>query len=262
MNRKSGNFFLSNRRSNHGIRNFKWHQNKTWQSPRNWKRYQFIYCLRNQFSLCWLRTNVLLLPLTHHCPSLPWWPCGIRRCNCLLAVSHRWGPALMAVWSTALPLTVSCLSPLRACPDGRVVYGAATDCKLSLTTEGLPWWLCGLRRCHWLLAVSHHWGPALMAVWSTALPLTVSCLSPLRACPDGRVVYGAATDCELSLTTEGLPWWPCGIRRCHWLLAVSHHWRPALMAVWYTALPLTVSCLSPLRACPDGSVVYGAATAC
>ena len=21
----------------------------------------------------------------------------------------------------------------------------------------------------------------------------------------------------------GLPWWPCGLRRCHWLLPVSHH---------------------------------------
>ena len=30
--------------------------------------------------------------------------------------------------------------------------------------------------------------PALMAAWSKALPLTDSCLSPLRACPDGRVV--------------------------------------------------------------------------
>ena len=23
--------------------------------------------------------------------------------------------------------------------------------------------------------------------------------------------------------TVGLSWWPCGLRRCHWLLAVSHH---------------------------------------
>ena len=22
---------------------------------------------------------------------------------------------------------------------------------------------------------------------------------------------------------EELPWWPCGFRRCHWLLAVCHH---------------------------------------
>ena len=28
-------------------------------------------------------------------------------------------------------------------------------------------------------------GPALMAEWSRALPLTACCLSPLRACPDG-----------------------------------------------------------------------------
>ena len=27
--------------------------------------------------------------------------------------------------------------------------------------------------------------------------------------------------CEYLL--KGLPWWPCGLRRCHWLLAVSHH---------------------------------------
>ena len=54
--------------------------------------------------------------------------------------------------------------------------------------EGLPCWLYGLRRCHCFLAVSHHWGPALMAVWSKALPLNASCLSPLRACPDGCVV--------------------------------------------------------------------------
>ena len=27
-----------------------------------------------------------------------------------------------------------------------------------------------------------------MAVWSKVLPLTASCLSPLRACPDGCVV--------------------------------------------------------------------------
>ena len=32
-------------------------------------------------------------------------------------------------------------------------------------------------------------------------PLTARCLSPLRACPDGRVVKGAATDCSLPLTT-------------------------------------------------------------
>ena len=44
-----------------------------------------------------------------------------------------------------------------------------------------------------------------MAVWSKALTLTARCLSPLRACPDGHVVSEAASDCSLSLTTEGLP---------------------------------------------------------
>ena len=28
--------------------------------------------------------------------------------------------------------------------------------------------------------------------------------------------------CLFSLLAQGLPWWPCGLRRCHWLLAVSH----------------------------------------
>ena len=26
-----------------------------------------------------------------------------------------------------------------------------------LVLSGLPWWLCGLRHCHWLLAVLHHY---------------------------------------------------------------------------------------------------------
>ena len=51
--------------------------------------------------------------------------------------SHIW-PALVFVWSMALPLTASCLSPLRACPDGCVVYGIATDSLLSLNTDYLP----------------------------------------------------------------------------------------------------------------------------
>ena len=53
----------------------------------------------------------------------------------------------------------------------------------------------GLKRCHWLLAVSAHWGSALISEWSKALPLTADCLSPLRAFPDGRVVLGIAADC-------------------------------------------------------------------
>ena len=60
-----------------------------------------------------------------------------------LALEGLKGPALMARWSRGLPLTASCLSPLRTCPDSRVVK---------------------------------------------VLPLTASCLSPLRICPDGRVV--------------------------------------------------------------------------
>ena len=192
--------------------------------------------------------------------GLPWWLCGLRCCHWLLAVSHHWGPTLMAVWSEVLPLTASRQSPLRTCPDGCVVWGVAIDCWPSVTTEGLPWWLCGLRCCHWLLAVSHHWGPTLMAVWSEVLPLTAGRQSPLKACPDGCVVWGVAIDCWPSVTTEGLPWWLCGLRCCHWLLAVSHHWRPALMAVWSEVLPLTASSQLPLRAYPDGSVVEGVAS--
>ena len=48
-----------------------------------------------------------------------------------------------------------------------------------LPRRGLPWWLSGLRYCHQLLAVSHHWGPALMAVWTKT---------------------SVATDCSLGLT--------------------------------------------------------------
>ena len=97
--------------------------------------------------------------------------------------------------------------------NGQAVVGVATDCLLSLTTGGLPWWPSGLEHCHWLLAVSHHWGPALMAKWSKALPLTACCL-----------------------TIGDMPWWPSGLGRCHWLLADSHHWGPALMAKWSKAL--------------------------
>ena len=37
-------------------------------------------------------------------------------------------------------------------------------------------------------------GPALIAVCSTALLPTARCLSQLRDFPDGRVVWGVATD--------------------------------------------------------------------
>ena len=70
------------------------------------------------------------------------------------------------------------------------------------SSQDLPWWPSSLRRSHWLLSVSHHWGPALMDEQSKAQPLTAPCLSPLRTCPDGRAVY---------------------IRRSHWLLPVSHY---------------------------------------
>ena len=60
--------------------------------------------------------------------------------------------------------------------------------------------------------VSHHLGPALMAEWSEMLTLTGRCLSPLKACPNGRVVLGVASDCSLPLTTISLSWWPSGPR--------------------------------------------------
>ena len=54
--------------------------------------------------------------------------------------------------------------------------------------EGLTLMALGLMHCHWLLTVSPHWEPALMALWSNALPLTAHSLSPMRACPDGPLV--------------------------------------------------------------------------
>ena len=108
---------------------------------------------------------------------------------------------------------------------------------------GPAWWPCGLRHCHWLLAISHHWGPAVMAVWSKVLPLTASCQIDIKRYSECHTLYRV------------LPWWLCGLTRCHWLLAISHHWGPVPMAVWSKALPLTASCLSILRACPDGRVV-------
>ena len=42
--------------------------------------------------------------------------------------------------------------------------------------------------CHWLFTVSHQWEPALMALWSNALPLTAHSLSLLKAYHDSRVV--------------------------------------------------------------------------
>ena len=171
----------------------------------------------------------------------------------------------MAEWSIALPLTARCLSPLRVCPDGQVVFSIVTDCSLPLNTEGLPWWPSGLRHCHWLLAVSHHWGPTLMAEWSIALSLTAHCLSTLKVCLDGQVVYSIATDCSLPLNTEGMPWWPSGLMRCHWLLPVIHQLRD--LPWWLSGVRhfnWLARCLSLLRICPDhdGQVVYSIATDC
>ena len=178
-----------------------------------------------------------------------------------IATDCYWGHALMAERSGALPLAGHCLSPLRACPDGWVVWDIATTCSLSLIPEGLPRWLSALRHCHWLLAVSDHWGASLMAEQSRALSLSARCLSPLRALRHCHWLlavshhwglWGIVTDCSLSLITEGLPRWLSGMRHCHWLLGVSHRWGHALMAERSEALPLTARCLSSLRACPDG----------
>ena len=211
--------------------------------------------------------------------GLSQWLSGQRHCHWLLEVSHQCGPVLMAEWSKALPLTAWGLSPMWACPNGWVVKGIATDCLRSLTNVGLPQWLSGQRHCHWLIEVSHQWGPAPMAEWSKALPLTAWGLSPMWACPNGWVVKGIATDCLLSLTdgwmvkgiatdwlrsltNEGLPQWLSGQRHCHWLLEVSHQCGPVLMAEWSKALPLTAWGLSPMWACPNGWVVKGIATDC
>ena len=170
--------------------------------------------------------------------------------DCLLSLTTEGLPEGWVVKGVA----TDCLSPLKAFPDGWVVVGVATDYSLSLTSAGLPWWQSGRRCCHRLLTVSHLCGPALMVEWSKVLlliaccltplracpdgwvvkvlPQTVCCLSPLRACPGGWVVVGVATDCSLSLTSEGLPWWQSGLRCCYRLFAVSHLWGPALMAEW------------------------------
>ena len=70
----------------------------------------------------------------------------------------------------------------------QMVYhsGIATGCLLSLCliTEGLPRWPRGLR----CLSLTPEGGPALVAEWFKALPLTARCFSLLRTCPGGRVV--------------------------------------------------------------------------
>ena len=209
--------------------------------------------------------------------GLPW--CGSRRCPWLLVISHHWGSVLIAKWSEALPLTAGSLAPLPCLVQKKSHLAFGFVC---IAHAKLPCWPRGLRRFHWLLAVSHHWGFALMAEGSKALPLTAGCLAPLpclvqkkshlalvsialRMPVYPRVVQGVAPDCSLSRITKGsammaewsaalpltagclaplpclvqkkshlafgfvciahasLPWWPRGLRRCHWLQAVSHH---------------------------------------
>ena len=191
--------------------------------------------------------------------------------------------ALMTEGAKAYPLTARCLASLRVSPDSRVVWGVSTDCWLSRTTalscaeevsfsfwfqlhcacwstlvwfkalpqtarclaslKGLPWWPSGLRRCHSLLAVSHHWGSALMAEWSKALSLTAGCLAPLPCLMQKKSHLAFGFVC---IAQASFPWWPRGLRRFHWLLAVSHHWGSALIAEWSEALPLIAGCLAPL----------------
>ena len=191
--------------------------------------------------------------------------------------------SLITEWSKALSLNARCPSSLIVCPDGRVVYGIGTECSVYVV----------------------NWRPALIAEWCKALPLNARCLSLVRACPDGRVVLkslplnaqclsslgacpdsrvvlGIATECSVSIITEGLPWWPSGLKHWHWMFGVCRHWRPALMVEWSKALqlnaqcqalqwkarclsspraewsktsPLLAWCPSPLRLCPDSGVV-------
>ena len=173
--------------------------------------------------------------------GLPW--CGSRRCPWLLAVSHHWGSALMAEWSEALPLTAGCFAPLPCLVQKKSHLAFGFVC---IAHASLPWWPSGLRRFHWLLAVSHHWGSALMAEWSEAFPLTARCLAslPCLVLKKSHLAFGF-----VCIAHASLPWWPRGLRRFHWLLAVSHHWGSALMAEWSEALPLIARCLAPMRVC-------------
>ena len=39
------------------------------------------------------------------------------------------------------------------------------------------------------------------------------------------LVYGVTTECFSMIWHLSFTWWPCGPRRCHWLITVSHHCR-------------------------------------
>ena len=246
-------------------------------------------------------TALLLIARCPHQLGLPRWSSGLRRCYWVLAVSHQLG---LPRWSSGLRRCYWLLAVLTdwACPDGRVVYGVATDCSLSSPTGPAPmveWstallliarcphqlgllrWSSGLRRCYWLLAVLTDWVcPDGRVVYGVATDCSL-CLTDW-ACPDGRVVYGVATDCSLSSPTGpapmvewskallltarcphrlGLPRWPSGLRRCYWLLAVLTNWACPDGRVVYGVATDCSLCLTNW-ACPDGRMVYGVATDC
>ena len=88
-----------------------------------------------------------------------------------------------------------------------------------------------LDHTHWLLTVSHHWGPALIAEWSKCghWLLTVSHHW-------GPALIAEWSKCGHWLLTVSHHWGPALIAewsKCgHWLLTVSHHWGPAMIAEW------------------------------
>ena len=135
----------------------------------------------------------------------------------------------MAEWSTALLLTARCphqLGLLRWSSGLRRCYWLlAVSHRL-----GLPRWSSGLRRCYWLLAVSHQLG---LPRWSSGLRRCYWLLAVLTnwACPDGRVVYGVATDCSPSSPTGPAPMveWSTG------LLLIARVGIPAGLGVVYIA---------------------------
>ena len=112
-----------------------------------------ISLVDNRCTTCWRTLVVICLTL--------WWV------NVLLVYTLYASRTICLSMYNERRVRLSPLEGFRACPDSKP---------------------CCLSCCHWLLAVSHHWGPALMAVWSKLLPLTASSVSPLRACPDTCVV--------------------------------------------------------------------------
>ena len=75
-----------------------------------------------------------------------------------------------------------------------------------------------------------------------------------RTDPDGPALNGIFIIITFSAN------WHSMLHRENWFYvcrkpASKVTWGPALMAKWYNALPQTASCLSLLRACPDGWVV-------